>query len=66
MNAKKLIEEKKEIFKNAKIWAEKEIKNHYESVEDGSIEKIDKMFIEELKNCNTWEEAEDIANKYII
>lgn len=68
MNAKKLIMEAQEIFDNAQEWAKKEIENCENTIKDEkecNIEQIKNM-IEELRSCATWEEAEDIANRYII
>lgn len=66
MNSEIYIKEMKENFKNAKEWAEEELKDHYESFEEGYIDEINNDFVSFLKSCETWEEALEIATNWII
>lgn len=66
MNAENYIEEQKQYYKTAKQWAKKEIKSHKEALENGDIEKLDKDFINLLKDCTNWHEAYIIAKDFII
>lgn len=66
MNAEQYIEEQKKYYKTAKEWAKKEIKSQKEALENGDIEKLDKDFINLLKDCTSWNEAYVIAKDFII
>ena len=66
MNSEMYIKDAKETFKNAKEWANEEIKQHYISFQEGDIDEINDDYITELRYCDTWEEALEIANNWII
>lgn len=66
MNAELYIEEQKKQYKTAKEWAKKEIKSQKEALENGDIEKLDKDFVNLLKDCTNWSEAYIIAKNFII
>ena len=66
MNSEMYIKDAKETFKNAEDWAREEIKQHYISFQEGDIDEINDDFVSELKYCDTWEEALEIANNWII
>lgn len=66
MNSEMYVKDMKERFKNAKEWANEELKQHYEAFENGDIDKINNDFVSFLKSCENWEEALEIANNWII
>ena len=66
MNAEQYIEEQKKQYKTSKQWAKKEIKSHKEALKNGDIDKLDKDFINLLKDCTNWSEAYIIAKNFII
>ena len=66
MNSEIYIKDAKEMFKNAKEWAEEELKQHYISFEEGDIDEINNDFVSVLKSCDTWEEVLEIATNWII
>ena len=66
MNCEMYIKDAKEIFKNAKEWANEELKRHFEAYENGYIGEINDDYVLVLRNCDTWEEALEIANNWII
>ena len=66
MNAEDYIKEQKQYYKTAKQWAKKQIKSHKEALENGDIDKLDKDFINLLKDCTNWHEAYIIAKDFII
>ena len=51
MNSEIYIKEIKENFKNVKEWSEEELKDHYESFEEGYINEINNDFVSSLKSC---------------
>lgn len=66
MNAEQYINEEKNNFKTAKKWAKNKIKEHEEFYKNNDIEEINQDYINELKNCSSWEEALEIAKNFII
>lgn len=66
MNYKDYIKEMKKSFKSAKSWSKWQLAGYFESYEEEAIDKIDNRYVQELKDCKTWQQAEDIANRYII
>lgn len=66
MNAESYIKEQKQYYKTARQWAKNQIKSHKYALENGDIEKLDKDFINLLKDCTNWSEAYIIAKDFII
>ena len=66
MNAEQYINEEKNKFKTANQWAKNEIKEHKKYFENNDIEEINQDYINELNDCTSWEEALEIAKKFII
>ena len=66
MNAEDYIKEQKQYYKTATQGAKNQIKSHKEALENGDIEKLDKDFINLLKDCTNWNEAYFIAKDFII
>lgn len=66
MNSEMYIKDAKEIFKNAKEWANEELKQHFEAYENEYIGEINDDYVLVLRSCDTWEEALEIANNWII
>lgn len=66
MNSEMYIKDMKEKFNSAREWAKEEIKQHYISFQEGDIDEINDDYIAELRYCDTWEEALEIANDWII
>ena len=66
MNSEMYIKDMKERFYSAKEWANEEIKQHFEAYENGYIGEINDDYVLVLRSCDTWEEALEIANNWII
>lgn len=66
MNSEMYIKDAKETFKNAREWAKEELKQHFEAYENGYIDEINDDYVLVLRSCDTWEEALEIANNWII
>ena len=66
MNSEMYIKDMKERFKSAKDWAMEELKQHFISYINGDINDTDKEYVSVLRKCDTWEEALEIANNWII
>ena len=56
----------KEKFENAKDWAMEELKKYYIAYINGDINDTNKEYVSVLRKCDTWEEALEIANNWII
>ena len=56
----------KERFKSAKDWAMEELKQYYIAYINGDINDTNKEYVSVLRKCDTWEEALEIANNWII
>lgn len=66
MTSDKFIGYMKENFKTAEDWAIAEKNRHFESVKEGVIEFVNENFIKELVTCTTWDQAEDIVQRYVL
>ena len=66
MNSEMYIKDMKKRFNSAKEWAYEELKMYYEAFQNGDIDEINDDYITELRYCDTWEEALEIANNWII
>ena len=66
MNAKEYIEEMKKRY-TLNEWCALQICEHFTEVEDEDDDtKYDEIYIRELEQCKSWEEALDIVIRYII
>ena len=66
MNSEMYIKDMKERFKSAKDWAMEELKQHFIAYIYGDINDTNKEYVSVLRKCDTWEEALEIANNWII
>ena len=66
MNSEMYIKDMKDKFNSAKDWANEELKQHFEAYENGYIREINDDYVLVLISCDTWEEALEIANNWII
>lgn len=66
MSAKQYIDLMKQKYVTPKMWSAQQKCNHFHAVEDGRLNNYDELYLEYLKKCNTWENAEAIARIFII
>lgn len=66
MNAEQYINEEKNKFKTAKQWAKNKIEEHKKDFENNDIEEMNQDYVNELKDCNSWEDALEIVKNFII
>ena len=66
MNSEMYIKDMKEKFNSAKDWAMEKLKQHFIAYINGDIKYNIKEYVAVLRKCDTWEEALEIANNWII
>lgn len=66
MNSEMYIKDMKEKFNSAKNWAMEELKQYFKAYENEYIGEINDDYVLVLRSCDTWEEALEIANNWII